>query len=71
MLNTQARGRVANSAAASLLTSKPAENSAAGEHDKIKLKLLILNKLLALRGGFLTPERRLLPDSRESGSFTP
>ena len=41
MLNTQATGHVANSAANSLLTSKPDENSAAGELGHIVPKTLI------------------------------
>jgi hypothetical protein len=71
MLNTQAKGRVANSAANSLQTAKPDENSAAGELGHIMPKPLIFPTFSASRGCFLTAERRFLPDSREIGSFAP
>ena len=71
MLNTQATGHVANSAANSLLTSKPDENSAAGELGHIVPKTLIFKEFSALRRRFLTAERRFLPDSREIGWLTP
>ena len=71
MLNKQAKGRVANSAANSLPTAKPDENSAAGELGQIILKRLIFKTFSALRGCFLTAERRFLPDSREIGSSAP
>jgi hypothetical protein len=71
MLNSQAKGRVANSAANSLLTSKPGENSAAGELGQIIPKPLILNKFSAFRGDVLAAERRFVPAGREIGSSAP
>ena len=71
MLDAQARGRMPNSAANSLPTSKPDENSAAGELGQIIPKTLILNKFSALRRCFLAAERRFFPDSREIGPFAP
>ena len=61
MMDTQASGRVLNSAANPLPAS---ENSAAGRLGQIVPKPLISRKILALRGGFLAAERRLLPDGR-------
>ena len=71
MLNKQGKGRVANSAAASLLTAKPDENSAAGELGHIIPKPLIFLTFSASRGGFLAAERRFVPDSREIESLAP
>jgi len=71
MLNTQAEGRVANSAAASLQTAKPDENSAAGELGHMIPKPLILATFLSSRGCILAAERRFLPAGRDIGSFAP
>jgi hypothetical protein len=71
MLKKQANGRVANSAATSLQTSKPAENSAAGELGHFMPKTLILLTFWTFRGCFLTAERRFVPERRETGWFAP
>jgi hypothetical protein len=65
MMDTQARGRVSNSAANSLPASKPGKISAAGQLDPILRNPLISYKVSALRGCFLAAERRFFPAVRE------
>src|SRR5713101_72200 len=62
MIDTQARGRVSNSAANSLPAS---ENSAAVKLAQIAPKMLMSNQFSALRGCFLAAQRRFFPAGRE------
>jgi len=62
MIDTQAKGRVSNSAANSLPS---ASNSAAGELGRILPKPLISRRFSTPRGCFLEAERGFLPDIRE------
>src|SRR6266481_4670847 len=62
VMDTQARGRVSNSAPNSLPTCG---NSAAGQPGQIVPKPLISHKFSALRGGYLEADRRFSPAGRE------